>query len=480
MALIPYDRRDSDSIYAYLKNNAELISEGKWTDFSNGDVGTIILKLLAYLADMNNYQIDKGLSELYIDTLTERESAISLTKLIGYEPRGYKSARVYVDITLKPGVSIDNGTVINKYTHFTDQTSNLNFYNIEKAVWQNNACGVMVYEGEYINKSFTIDDVDSSARIYLNEYQVDKETVTVTAGGDVINQVDNVLTDISNQLCYSVHVGDESNVYIQLPSYYKDFLSSGQTITVEYLLTQGEQGNIGSHVLTRFHDDPGFSVSVGNIIVDNNLASTGGQDPETIEEIQQGAPLFASTMSTMVTLEDIQLAKHEVDGVADLIALDYNSPESGLVQPADAYKVNVYVLPLDDDYIVDPAGSLTEVGKNLKDYIDKRRLTSILITYKNVEIITPQIKIVAYINKYDLRADTLTSDITNIILKNYDRSIFKIGQGIYSSKLSKQILDEIDYCNYIEVQLPDDSYIPTRMQFLKVQEENIEIEVVEE
>lgn len=481
MANLPYDRRDADSILEYLKQKAEIISNGKWTDFSNGDIGTVLLKLIAYVADMNNYQIDKGLSELYIDTLTERDSAISLVKLIGYEPRGYKSARVDLDISLKPGVSVENGTEIPEYTQFTDASRQLFFYNISKGRWMDNRVSMVVYEGEYNVYNKSIDDVDTNARLFLDEFQIDPETMTITIAGDKLNRVENVNTDLSNNLCYSVHVGDKSTLYIQLPANYKDFIPHGANLKIECLITRGETGNIGSHILNSFYENPGYiGVGSDDLIVDNNLESTGGQDPETIEEIQKGAPLYASTMNTLVTLEDIQLAKHEVDGVADIIALDYNSPESGLVQPADAYKVNVYVLPTDGDYIVDPGGKLTQVGENLKAFIDERRLTSIIVNYKNVEIITPDIKVVAYINKYDLRAETLQSDIIDIILKNYDRSTFKIGDGIYSSKISKQILDEIDYCNYIEVQLPDDSYIPTKMQFLKVNRDNITVEIIEE
>ena len=257
-------------------------------------------------------------------------------------------------------------------------------------------------------------------------------------------------------------------------------MSSSGTVKIEYLLTQGASGNIGSHILTKVYSTINAGIQDRYIKVDNNLASTGASDPESIEEIQQGAPMYASTMNTLVTLEDIQLAKYEVAGIADIIALDYNTPESGLLQPADAYKVNVYVLPTDNDYIVDPSEELTDVGKALKEFIDERRLTSIMVQYKNVEILTPEIRIEAYINKYDLRADSLASDIKNIILEKYDRSVFKIGEGIYSSTLSKQILDKINYCNYIEVQLPDDSYIPTKMQFLKVMEENITVNVIEE
>lgn len=481
MALLPYDRRDADSILEYLKSKAEEISGGRWTDFSNGDIGTVLLKLIAYIADMNNYQIDKALAELYIDSLTERDSAISLTKLIGYEPRGYKSSRVYAKLTLKPGHSITDGTEIPKYTVFTDATKALSFCNVEKGKWLDNTATVKVFEGTYRTTTVYPTAIDDKSRLYLGEFQIDPDTVTITVGGDVINQVENVLTDVSNQLCYSVHVGDNSEVYLQFPSYYSDFIPSGSALQVEFLITAGDKGNIGSHILTQLYDPTTFSEVEGKyIVVDNNLASTGGEDPETIEEIQQGAPLYASTMNTLVTLEDFQLAKYEVDSIADIIALDYNSPESGLIQPTDAYKVNLYVLPEDNDYIIDPDEHLTETGERLKAYIDERRLTSIIINYKNVEILTPDIKVVAYINRFDLRADTLVADITNIILKNYNRNTFKIGEGIYSSKLSKQILDEIDYCNYIEVQLPDDSYIPTRMQFLKVQRENITVEVVEE
>ena len=98
--LLPYNRRDAYSILEYLKLQAEQLSEGRWTDFSDSDIGTVFLKLMSYLADMNNFQIDKVASELYLDTCTERASALALCALIGYEPRHYQSA--YCDITVLP------------------------------------------------------------------------------------------------------------------------------------------------------------------------------------------------------------------------------------------------------------------------------------------------------------------------------------------------------------------------------------------
>lgn len=478
MKSLPYDRRDNASILEYLKSQAEALSGGKWTDFSDGDVGVVILKLISYLADMNNYQIDKNLAELYLDTATERESLLSIIKLIGYEPKNYKTARVWLDLSLKPGNAIADGTEFPSYTRFTDQTRQLNFYNIKPFYWTENTASVQVFEGEYYFQNFTQENVTKTSKLYLPTDEIDKETIKVTIAGDELLQVENVLTDTSNTLCYSTHVDSLNQLYIQFPSYWQDLTGAGPNIGVNYLVTQGEIGNIGAHALTRLDGNYSLPVPEDSIIVDNLLPSTGGQDPEPMEEIKEAAPRYASTMSTLVTLDDFQLVKHEVDGIADLVALDYNN-DPNLQQPADAYNVNLYVLPIDDDYIVDPGGNLTEVGLNLKKYVDEHRLTSIIIHYKNVHIETPEIKVVAYINQYDLRAETLKADIIKVILDNYDREVFKIGEGIYSSKLSKQILDEIDYCNYIEVQLPDDSYDAEKMTFYKIDLDNINVEVKE-
>ena len=63
MTLLPYNRKDAYSILEYLKLQAEQLSDGRWTDFSDSDIGTVFLKLMSYLADMNNFQIDKAVSE---------------------------------------------------------------------------------------------------------------------------------------------------------------------------------------------------------------------------------------------------------------------------------------------------------------------------------------------------------------------------------------------------------------------------------
>ena len=487
MSSIIYDRRSADSIFEYLKDKAEQLSNGRWTDFSDADIGTLILKLMSFLADMNNYQIDKNLSELYLDTLVERESALSLIKLIGYEPRWYETAHVQANIRLMPGFSVTNGKVIPRFVRFTNNTNSIKFYNIEPATWYENTAELTLYQGEYARETFKSEDISNSSRLYLANNKVDKKTIVITVANEILNQVENVLLDTSENLNYSVHVDAQDRLYVQLPSYYKDLVSSSTPIRIEYLITDGSDGRIGSNVLYKRYDDWSFNFDSSNVIVENILPSIGGYDPESVDEIKESAPKFASSMNTLVTLEDIEFVKSKIAGIADIVALDYNYPESGLIQPSadhevnDAYRVNVYALPKEVDYIITPDQTLTDVGEELKEYIDSRRLTSIKIEYKNVDIVSPTIEINAYIDKYNLKAETLETDIKNVILSKYSRENgFGIGEPIHSSILSKQILDEIDYCNYIEILRPEDSYTCTKLQFLSVQEENLIVHVIEE
>ena len=87
-----YDKMDYYSILEYLKKQAEYFSEGDWTDFSDADIGTVLLKLMAMNADTTNYQIEKGVSELYLDTAIERVNEIALCKLVSYKNKHYQSA----------------------------------------------------------------------------------------------------------------------------------------------------------------------------------------------------------------------------------------------------------------------------------------------------------------------------------------------------------------------------------------------------
>ena len=572
MTLLPYNRKDAYSILEYLKLQAEQLSEGRWTDFSDSDIGTVFLKLMSYLADMNNFQVDKVASELYLSTCTERASAIALCSLIGYEPRHYQSASSTITLTNAAGRDIPNGTVIPAYSVFTNSLSTVKYCNLEQQTFYNNQATFDVYEGTPASYTYTINNISTLGRIILNDYNVATNTISVTINGIKYQQVDDVRF-ISGELGYSVHISEDRYLYIQLPSYWPDVISQSSVIEISYLLSNGASGRIGSNVLTRVEQM--LSDQRNNVIIAGNTASLGGYNPETVDEMKISVPRQARTMNTIVTINDFEEVSLNVLGIADVSALDYNDPSSGLVQPDDYYKVYMYVLPdadtydatdtelikyrntiikeredwtlkdmnnvaegldtyskasitgtiitlsnagkiytvedivpavdtgvEDTSYLIEQVSSvsgindrlvysvkkssndiivtlnnnwrnfvedgqkiniyykreqvLTERGQALREYVDERRLTSLNVTYHDLDIVQPTIEVDVYMDKDDIRFNTTASQIKDFIVDKYSRKNLKIGEPIFASVIGADILTNFDYIRYCEVRDPEE------------------------
>lgn len=572
MTLLPYNRKDAYSILEYLKLQAEQLSDGRWTDFSDSDIGTVFLKLMSYLADMNNFQIDKAVSELYLNTCTERASALALCSLIGYEPRHYQSAYSDIVISTAEGITIPDGEEIPAFSVFTDSSTNMKYCNLTKQYMFGNEAHFRVYQGIPTIKTYTINDINTLGRIILQDYTIGTNTISLKINGIEYDRVEDVRF-ISGQLGFSVHISEDKYLYIQLPSYWPDVISKGSTIEISYLITDGADGRIGKNVLTRIEQ---LSNQYSNkMIIKSNTASQGGYNPETVDEMRINVPKRARTMNTIVTINDFEEVGTEVLGISDISALDYNDPSSGLIQPDDYYKVNLYVLPdadtydatdtdlikyrntiikdrsdwtiedmskvaegldtysknsisgttitlqgaaslytLDDivpavdtgneannfiiervndassitgrlvysisqsnnDYIIRFNNNwktfvkdgykiniyykreqvLTERGQLLREYIDERRLTSLKITYYNLDIVQPTIIIDVYMDKDDIRFKTSSAAIKDFIINKYSRKNLKIGEPIFASVIGSDILTNFDYIRYCEVRDPEE------------------------
>lgn len=572
MTLLPYNRKDAYSILEYLKLQAEQLSDGRWTDFSDSDIGTVFLKLMSYLADMNNFQIDKAVSELYLNTCTERASALALCSLIGYEPRHYQSAYSDIVISTAEGITIPDGEEIPAFSVFTDSSTNMKYCNLTKQYMFGNEAHFRVYQGIPTIKTYTINDINTLGRIILQDYTIGTNTISLKINGIEYDQVEDVRF-ISGQLGFSVHISEDKYLYIQLPSYWPDVISKGSTIEISYLITDGADGRIGKNVLTRIEQ---LSNQYSNkMIIKSNTASQGGYNPETVDEMRINVPKRARTMNTIVTINDFEEVGTEVLGISDISALDYNDLSSGLIQPDDYYKVNLYVLPdadtydatdtdlikyrntiikdrsdwtiedmskvaegldtysknsisgttitlqevaslytLDDivpaidtgneannfiiervndvssiterlvysisqsnnDYIIRFNNNwktfvkdgykiniyykreqvLTERGQLLREYIDERRLTSLKITYYNLDIVQPTIIIDVYMDKDDIRFKTSSAAIKDFIINKYSRKNLKIGEPIFASVIGSDILTNFDYIRYCEVRDPEE------------------------
>lgn len=616
-----YDKMDYYSILEYLKKQAEYFSEGDWTDFSDADIGTVLLKLMAMNADTTNYQIEKGVSELYLDTAIERVNAIALCKLVGYEPKHYQSAEVEITAIYTGETSED--LKIPAFSSFSDSTGNVRFYTLEDTPIYTGINTIKAYQGNLVMKQYDYSNIDDRGRILLDDYNIGTNTVILSQAGLRYTNVENALYG-EGEGCFSIHIDLDNRLYIQLPTYYATIMSNTTPIDVYYLLSNGVNGRIGSGVITGT-----MTLSNGlSISYTNQNASEGGYNPETVEDIRKEAPAYASTMNTLVTLNDFRILAKDFHGVADVVALDYNYPESGLIQPTDntvndAYKVNLYILPensdsiykqeveedtsrmtllTNDDFTFEPSGGEFEFGFNSEEkyfyntnsqvdgsscsslirfksdwtkvvvkyeteteeyydylYIDldgenkvtisgeytgqftlndiltgtalslsyikdgsayfnsdlvkiyiyatndvhtepvytntllneisyyiadvrKKKPAGIKVNYLDVNYIKPQLTIKVYMDEDDLRFSSAGVTIANYLEKLYSRENHKIGEPIYQSHISKDILSKFDYVKYLEIinleGATDGAIKPNNTQYVELLAENITVKVV--
>lgn len=347
---MPYDRLSVNSIYDYLKDKATELSEGRWTDFSSGDIGSVLLGLMAYLADANNFHIDKTASELFIDTAVERSSILELIKLVGYVPRHYESA--YTNISIVNLLDDKTAYVIPAYTTFTNEANTITYTSLEDIQVVNGVGFGVVYEGIRKVVNFDYKDITSDGKLFLPDYKIGTNTVELRISGILnskINKVEDVRF-IAGEFAFSVHVNADAQVYIQLPSYWSDLISTTASIQVTYLLTSGEAGRVGANVLTQIGKS---SILTNSYAVTNPEASTGGYFPETADDLKLSAPKAARTMKTIVTKNDMEDLLSVLPEIASIKCGDYNDSWTGYIQPTegehgyinDAFKAKVLAVP---------------------------------------------------------------------------------------------------------------------------------------
>lgn len=474
-----YTYRDYETIFEYLKTKATELSDGAWTDFTDGDFGTVLIHLLSYWGDLLSNQLDITASELFMMTANERTSLMEIVKLIGYEAHHYLSSIAYLNVDYDRNSDIPyTDYVVPAFTKFTTTDNELTFYNLKACnLAEASTTVIPVYEGKRVVKTFNYDNIDEYGRIDLGDYYIGTNTVTVKIlNGTVVGKLNRV-TDVrfaDDELCFSVHVSLDGNPYIQFPVFWKNLITDPTTIEVVYLQTSGSEGRIGANQITKCSDS-----NLRAYKINNPESSIGGYDPETVSEIKAKASIFARTMYTCVTLKDFEDMSVFIDDIAQVRALDYNNkeeefpptipaykqptPPNGV--PNDAYKVLIMAVPLNtaDQTIFNkqpdggPAnyGDLTLAAKQLHDLYWDRKSATLYLEYRDPVYINPWLILNMYMNPESLNQINAADLVVNYLKVAYNRNVIKIGESIYGSVVGKDILNSFPYIDYVEVRDPE-------------------------
>ena len=89
----------------------------KWTDFNESDTGMVLVELMAGLADMLGFYLDKSTLECYITSVKQRKNGAGILALIGYKMKMTNSC-VTTGRFVLPKV-YEEDVVIPRYTQVT-------------------------------------------------------------------------------------------------------------------------------------------------------------------------------------------------------------------------------------------------------------------------------------------------------------------------------------------------------------------------
>lgn len=311
-----YTNKDFEAVYTELLTYAEKLSKRFSPVNSNeSDPFVVLLKLVAFVTDKVNYNVDKNILEAFMVSCTQEKSMRELCDMLGYHMHYYEAATTEVIFKYKfTGVEGESDIKIPKFSTVTDG-NNIQYVTIRDAYIKNNT-GVSestpVIQGK--RKTFTVLGSDkilleniNNNKLYFPElYVAQNGTFISDKSGETWQIVDNLNIQQYGSKVYKFGFDTMINQpYLEFPDWIAEIIGSG--LSIDYIVTEGVSGNVGVKELTdvvRLNKPADDKIKDSDIIVVNSSAATNGKNIETIDEAYEGFKKTIGTFETLVTCRD--------------------------------------------------------------------------------------------------------------------------------------------------------------------------------
>ena len=459
MPFTKFTNLDFDQIKTSIKDYIRANSD--FTDFDfEGSNFSVLIDTLAYNTYITAFNSNMIVNESFLDSATVRENVVSLARNIGYVPRSRSAAQATISfdvttaantptLTLQAGlvcVGSSNDTsyvfsVPETITTVTTQTSDSNGNIISSTGSFNN---VVIYQGTYLSKSFTVDG-SLDQRFILENSFIDTSTIVVKVKGPTddtareYRKVDNILNITSTSETYLIQeVTDERYELLFGDGVFGKKIDNESEIVVSYIVTDGVNGN-GPSVFTyaasvTSSSDQILLPSVTPVITTVSAASNGG-DIESINSIKYFAPRLYSSQYRAVTSRDyetiIQSIYPNTESVAVVGGEELDPPEFGTV--------SITIKPKNGEFVSD--FDKIQILSKLKNY----SLTGINQKIIDLKILYVEVESFVYYNPAEVStAANLKTQVING-LTTYSQSVHlnKFGGRFKYSKVLN-VIDKID------------------------------------
>ena len=325
MPLVNFSNVDFDQIKTSIKDY--LRSNSNFTDYDfEGSNLSAIIDTLAYNTYITSYNANMVTNEVFIDSATLRENVVSLARNIGYVPRSRKAAKALVSfsvdctnqtsvtLTLKAGIVL---TTANKfggrnYTFAIPEDITVPVLSTGFANFDN----VEVYEGTYINQTFTVSSRNPDQKFILPNVGIDSDLIRVIVKDNELSSVrdkyqkfDSLFDVNKDSMVYFLQeIENERYEVIFGDGVFGKKVEEPNFIEVSYITSSGADAN-GLQNFTfsgRLVDNGETSITTGISLVYTDQSSSGGSSIESIESVKKYAPQIYSSQNRAVTAADFE------------------------------------------------------------------------------------------------------------------------------------------------------------------------------
>jgi len=297
---------DFDNIKSNFKTFLRGQSDLSDYDFEGSGL-SVLLDVLSYNTHYNALYTNLAVNESFLDSAAKRESVVSRAFELGYLPRSATTSRATVNIVISNVSNTPDTLVLSELTPFTTTVNGTSYVFYTDASYTTiNIAGkytfnnVKLIEGTPLTQSYVVSD---SARYRISNANCDISTLTINVRDSAsssnvtkFRRALDVLTINSTDAVYFLKEIENGQYEIQFGNdRIGKAVTNGNVVQLSYVVTNKGAAN-GAKL---------FACSLlGQSVISTISASSGGADPETIDEIKHNAPKSYSASNRAVTNED--------------------------------------------------------------------------------------------------------------------------------------------------------------------------------
>ena len=377
-----YTSRDFSSVKADLIKRART-AVPEWSHSGASDFAMTLIDLWAYVADIQNYYLDRAYAESFLDTATQAASIHALARMMGYVPNPATSATATVSLynSSSSNAAIPKGTIF--VVPATTATSAVYFTTTGAVTVNANTTSgggttVSVVEGRAVTETLTNNYFgDPAGTFKLSQLKVIPSSIELLVGTTTYTHTTR-MTDVAAASPSFTSITNANNeTVIVLGNGINGLVPpAGTNITATYRIGGGKLGNVGANAITEQYSP------VTGVIVNSSTVAIGGSDAEALSSIKVNAPTLRRTQDRAVTLTDYESLIAAFPGVVKAFTTS--------ASPSGATTVYYSALPHYADFeIRDSSTALTlntdfgtagaEIHSDLANYLTARSIVGVAV-----------------------------------------------------------------------------------------------------